>query len=69
MALVLEWLNLTLQKEATSVVCSTPEGVQRRFSDIQRAIRGELPPELFDQCAFEEIGPVTVPSIGVEGQF
>ena len=69
LALVVEWLNFTLQKEVTSVTCVPPSGRPTNVTDIRRAINGGLPPELYDKCSFEEIGPVTIPSIGVEGFF
>jgi hypothetical protein len=54
---VIEWLNATLTKEALSVECpynTTPNG---------RIVVSNEP------CKFEEIGPVTIPSLGVEGAF
>ena len=53
---VIEWLNMTLRKEATSVNCG---GNARSFQEALQA----------DDCTFDEIGPVTIPSIGVEGSF
>jgi len=53
---IIEWLNLTLRKEATSVDC-TPNG----DFDLERVTNGP--------CTFEEIGPITIPSLGVEGSF
>jgi hypothetical protein len=55
-AFVLEWLNVTLRKEATSVTCGSKAGsLQEAFASTD--------------CKFDEIGPVTIPSIGVEGSF
>lgn len=68
-ALVFEWLNATLRKEVTSVSCSTPAGRRGSIEDVRRALQGNPPPELLDECSLEEIGPVTIPSVGVEGQF
>lgn len=67
-SLVVEWLNFTLQKEVTSVDCRSPEG-GRGAVDPRRVVNGEVPPELLDKCTFQEIGPITIPSIGVEGAF
>jgi hypothetical protein len=53
---VAEWLNATLRKEATSVSCSLGS------TSIQDALRA-------NNCTFDEIGPVTIPSLGVEGSF
>jgi hypothetical protein len=55
-AVVFEWLNVTLRKEATSVNCGG------RGSALQGPIDA-------NDCTFEEIGPVTIPSLGVEGSF
>jgi len=54
---VVEWLNMTLRKEALSVDCTPNNGSYDPVS--QR----DAP------CTFEEIGPVTIPSLGVEGAF
>jgi hypothetical protein len=56
-AFVVEWLNVTLRKEATSVTCG------RHSNSLQEALAAA------DKCEFEEIGPVTIPSVGVEGSF
>lgn len=55
-AFVVEWLNVTLRKEATSVNCGSTA------SSLQDALTA-------NDCKFEEIGPVTIPSLGVEGSF
>lgn len=55
-AFVIEWLNVTLRKEATSVTCGS------NARSFQEALQS-------DQCTFDEIGPVTIPSLGVEGSF
>ena len=55
-AVVFEWLNATLRKEATSVTC----GPNART--FQEALQS-------DDCRFDEIGPITIPSVGVEGIF
>ncbi len=56
-SVVLEWLNVTLRKEATSVKCGA------NATNVAEAIAGA------NDCQFDYIGPVTVPSIGVEGVF
>ncbi len=48
-ALVAEWLNATLRKEALTIDCDR---------------RGSL-----TRCTPDEIGPITIPSLGVEGGF
>jgi TonB family protein len=59
---VVEWLNTTLRKEATSVECTQvvpriPPG-------------GVFPTTLpYDDCQPQYIGPITIPSIGVEAGF
>lgn len=55
-AFVAEWLNVTLRKEATTVACGSNTG------SLEQAFAS-------NDCRFEEIGPVTIPSIGVEGSF
>jgi hypothetical protein len=55
-AVVLEWLNVTLRKEATSVDCGPTESTRAN-------------PGSADKCELEYIGPVTIPSLGVEGAF
>ncbi|HQY60722.1 MAG: TonB family protein [Myxococcales bacterium] len=52
-SLVLEGLNVTLRKEATGVRCATRAGPD----DV----------DLGNGCVGEQIGPITVPSLGVEG--
>ena len=52
-SLVLEGLNVTLRKEATGVRCATRAGAD----DV----------DLGNGCVGEQIGPITVPSLGVEG--
>lgn len=56
---VLEALNATLRKEIVSENCSTT---------IANTGTG-MPPVRTRTCDYEETGPITVPSIGVEGGF
>lgn len=49
LALVLEWMNVSFQKEAVSAKCDN-DGTA-----------------LLDKCGPQMIGPVTIPSIGLEG--
>jgi hypothetical protein len=56
-SVVFEWLNVTLRKEATSVSCGA------QATNIEEAVAAA------NKCQFEYIGPVTIPSIGVEGAF
>ncbi len=53
-ALVFEWMNVTLQKEAIRADCSYPPGA------IDRG-------QLLETCKPVLIGPITIPSIGLEG--
>lgn len=55
---VAEWLNATLRKEAFTVQCAR-FGSSDQLSSVLAGGR----------CAPEEIGPVTLPSLGVEGGF
>jgi hypothetical protein len=52
---VLEGLNVTLRKEATGVTCGTTAGPD----DV----------DLGNGCVADEVGPIAVPSLGVEGAF
>lgn len=55
-AVVFEWLNATLRKEATSVTCGSNAPSSREALAA-------------DDCTFDEFGPVTIPSVGIEGGF
>jgi hypothetical protein len=66
---VVEMLNTTLNKEVLSVNCTSQSGFPRE-SDIQRQIReGRIAPENLDRCVEQDVGPITIPSLGVEGSF
>jgi TonB family protein len=68
-AFVLEGLNVTLHKEVIGVNCS-PENAGAPIASNSVGTIGPLPPGVkLDTCTYEEIGPVTIPSIGVEGSF
>lgn len=54
-SVVLEGLNVTLRKEATGVTCGTTAGPD----DV----------DLGNGCVADEVGPIAVPSLGVEGAF
>jgi TonB-dependent Receptor Plug Domain len=56
-SVVFEWLNVTLRKEATSVKCGEDA------TNVEEAIAAA------SHCQFDYIGPVTIPSLGVEGAF
>jgi hypothetical protein len=53
-ALVLEGLNITLRKEATDISCSSADSPEIKHLDI---------------CVPSYVGPIAIPSIGVEGGF
>ena len=55
-AVVLEGINLTLNKETTDLSCQQAPGTV--------LARGQV-----NQCSFDTLGPITIPSIGVEGTF
>ncbi|MEO8874560.1 MAG: TonB family protein [Polyangiaceae bacterium] len=60
-ALVFEGLNVTLNKEAVDTDCPQRSGT---------AFYSRLPAgAAYDKCPFQEIGPVSIPSIGLEGSF
>ena len=52
LALVFEWMNATLNKEVLEASCAPRLG---------------QPKGTLDPCSFESLGPVTIPSIGLEG--
>jgi TonB family protein len=54
LSFVAEWMNATLNKEAVGTSCHSS--------------LGELPPQR-DTCVPNYIGPVTIPSVGIEGGF
>jgi hypothetical protein len=55
-AVVLEGINLTLNKEAVELVCSQPPGTPLQKGQV-------------NQCGFDYLGPITIPSIGIEATF
>ncbi len=63
-AFVVEGLNVTLNKEATDVSCTSMAG----NSGVTVSPKG-VPMGPLDKCTVQEIGPVTIPSIGLEGSF
>jgi outer membrane receptor protein involved in Fe transport len=54
-AVVAEWFNATMQREATGLSCTATATLQN--------------PTSLDQCTPNATGPVTIPSLGVEAQF
>ncbi|MEO6417887.1 MAG: hypothetical protein ABIP39_00670, partial [Polyangiaceae bacterium] len=64
-AFVIEGLNVTLNKEASDVTC-TPAMGNNGFGLIGQKVPAGLP---LDKCTVQEVGPVTIPSIGLEGSF
>ena len=62
-ALVLEGVNVTLNKEVVSATCGGPLTASIvRTPAIGAASR-------LNACTLDTIGPITIPSIGVEGTF
>jgi hypothetical protein len=66
-ALVVEGVNVTLNKETVSATCGGPSTA----SSVTRGVLGPSQPGLngLNACTFDTIGPITIPSIGVEGSF
>jgi hypothetical protein len=62
-AFVFEGLNVTLNKEAVGVDCPSNSGT----SGLGGAVPSLTGP--YDKCTYNEIGPVTIPSVGLEGSF
>ncbi len=57
-AFVFEGLNITLNKEAVNLDCPSNSGTG--------VLGGATPAQ---QCPYEEIGPISIPSVGLEGSF
>jgi hypothetical protein len=66
-AIVLEGVNLTLAKETVSAQCGP--GQQMTQSYVNGSPPRVLAATPRDPCTFDTIGPITIPSIGVEGSF
>jgi hypothetical protein len=65
-SVVVEGINVTLNKEVVDTVCQ-PRGP---MSGGPPYAGGPLPPGAkYDPCIQDELGPITIPSIGVEGAF
>lgn len=61
-AVVLEGVNVTLNKEVVSATCGGPTTA----SSARAPVLAQVP---FNSCTLDTIGPITIPSIGVEGTF
>ncbi len=61
-AFVFEGLNVTLNKEAVDIDCPT----NNNASSLAGVLASGAPR---DQCPYEELGPITIPSVGLEGSF
>ena len=63
---VLEGLNVTLNKETVGLDCTPTQGAPppRPGMPLDR-----IPTAWLDKCERQQVGPVAVPSIGVEGAF
>ncbi len=65
-SVIVEGLNVTLNKEVDAVNCQ-PAALTAGFPPYTG---GPLPPGAhFDHCVNDSLGPITVPSIGLEGEF
>ena len=63
---VLEGLNVTLNKEVIGLECKTTPGAP---SPLTVPPLQSIPKAWLDQCSAQEVGPVAVPSVGLEGAF
>ncbi len=61
---VIEGLNVTLNKETVSVECTNKTG----FPPYELAYPN-IPAQYRDQCTQQQVGPISIPSIGLEGAF
>jgi hypothetical protein len=78
-AVVLEGINLTLNKESVSATCGGPSTASSaRVGSVRSArsvgsvgsVGASAPGGLaLNACTIDTIGPITIPSIGVEGTF
>ncbi len=66
-AFVVEGMNVTLNKEAVDASCTPHGGTTGGVAEGP----GMGPPKggAFDTCVPEQLGPITMPSVGVEGAF
>jgi TonB family protein len=60
-AFVFEGLNVTLNKEAVNLDCPSSSGTTAAAAPPYAGPR--------DNCPYEELGPVSIPSVGLEGSF
>jgi len=64
-AVVLEGINLTLNKESVDANCGGPASATGQSgAGLHRAEA-----QVLNACTFDTLGPITIPSIGVEGNF
>jgi hypothetical protein len=68
-AVVFEGINLTLNKEAVDANCGGPGSVTSAGLAGAGAAGARGQPQVLNACMFDTIGPITIPSIGVEGTF
>jgi hypothetical protein len=64
LAFVVEGMNVTLNKEAVDVSCTPRAGSVPPFTGV-----GLPAGAAYDTCTPDELGPITMPSVGVEGAF
>jgi hypothetical protein len=64
-AVVLEGINVTLNKEVVDAQCPTAAGAS--LSSLPRARTTAA--ATLDACPYDSLGPITIPSIGVEASF
>lgn len=67
-AVVLEGINLTLNKETVDANCTTPGNGGGGGSVGGLGPTGQTG-QAVNGCTFDALGPITIPSIGVEGAF
>ena len=63
-AFVVEGLNVTLNKEVVDVNCQPRGGQPPPYAGAGLPAGGS-----YDSCTGDALGPITIPSIGVEGAF
>jgi outer membrane receptor protein involved in Fe transport len=66
-ALVLEGVNVTLNKEVVSATCGGPATASMARTPLPGSRTAQALP--VNACTLDSVGPITIPSIGVEGTF
>jgi hypothetical protein len=69
LSFIVEGANITLNKETVSATCGGPTTASSVTVPANRAMTALAGPVGTNGCTFDTLGPITIPSIGVEGSF